>query len=92
MSDLQTKAQLKNAYGAPKKSQFENESDYLLAKEDWVNSNPDQYDEIRLAYTQADMERAQSRGEKLFPRDPSSLVPEHSPVGPRPRGPGFEIN
>ena len=75
MSDLPIKSQLKNIYGAPKKFQFETEADYLLAKEEWINNNPDQYDEIRLAYTQADLDRAQVKNIKLYPRDPSSLVP-----------------
>ena len=93
MSDLPLKSQLKNAYGAPKKFEFETEADYLLAKEDWVNNNPDQYDEIRLAFTQAYLERAQVKNIKLYPRDPSSLVPApNKNVGVGSPIPGFGNN
>ena len=67
--DLPRKSQLKMQFGAPRQVDFDSEEEYLIHKEQWVNSNPNQYEQVKLAYTAKEIERAESKGIKLYPRE-----------------------
>ena len=42
----ETKEELKEEYNAPKEEDYDSHEEYIAAKDAWVTSNPEKYEEI----------------------------------------------